>query len=79
MLGRLGSQTRSPDFDWRKRHKLCGAFRDGPATKTHGAFRGMPQARTGETPCIQHRHLGALIADCDLSLWVRGSPISNSD
>ena len=53
----------------------CEAFRAASATKACGAFRDMPHARTGETPCIQHRHFGAVIAcvRCNVYACVKAS------
>ena len=40
----------------------CGAFRDVATIKNFEAFLDMPHARTYETPCIQRRRSGAVIA-----------------
>ena len=40
------------------------AFWAATDTKTYEAFQDMPHTPTSEIPCIQHRHLGALIAPC---------------
>ncbi len=41
-----------------------------------GPFGTMPNARTGETPCIQHRHLGAAIASSLDNRLVHAAAIS---
>jgi hypothetical protein len=46
----------------------CGAFRDTTAHRIYVAFWDMPNARTGETSCIQYRHFGAVIAQLNLEL-----------
>jgi hypothetical protein len=60
LLNRFGcsevrSRVTSPAFAF-------GAFRAATDTKTYGAFQGMPHTPTSETPRVQHRHLGAVIA-----------------
>jgi hypothetical protein len=42
--------------------ETCEAFRAASAHRIRGAFRGMPRPQTGQTPRIQHRHFGAVIA-----------------
>ena len=42
--------------------KKYGAFRGIPARRIYGVFRDIHYARTGETPCIQQRHFGVVIA-----------------
>ena len=46
-------------FDWREAGE---AIRDVPTPGIVGAFGDMRHALTGETPCIQRRHVGAAIA-----------------
>ena len=55
---RYSSLTRSQENQCEKLGKLAApqnheAFRDSPATKTNGVFRGIAHAPTGEALCIQ--------------------------
>ena len=40
----------------------CVAFLDALTCPNVEVFRDMPHAQTGETPCIQRHHFGAVIA-----------------
>jgi hypothetical protein len=46
----------------RREREAVEAIRDVPTPGIVGAFGDMRHAFTGETPCIQRRHVGAAIA-----------------
>jgi len=56
-----------------RRWLRCGAFRGANSTKTCGEFRDNPHAPTSETPRVQRRHLGAIIAVAYRSVVIQTS------